>query len=131
VLLESVTVVRPGARTAVVCAGAWGLTMGLFAVATSYPVAVALLVLAGVFNLAFTSIAQTLVQLLAPPPVRGRVVGLFNTAVLGLRAGSGVTVGVLGALVNVHWSLAVSSALVVLTAVGLFVFERRQTASMR
>jgi MFS family permease len=131
VLLESVTVVRPGARTAVVCAGAWGLTMGLFAVATSYPVAVALLVLAGVFNLAFTSIAQTLVQLLAPAPVRGRVVGLFNTAVLGLRAGSGVTVGVLGALVNVHWSLAVSSAVVVLTAIGLFVFERRQTASMR
>ena len=131
VLLESVNVVRPGARTAIVCAGAWGVTMAFFAVATSYPVAVALLVLAGVFNLAFTSIAQTLVQLLAPPRVRGRVVGLFNTAVLGLRAGSGVTVGVLGALVNVHWSLALSSALVVLTALGLFVFERRQAASMR
>jgi MFS family permease len=131
VLLESVNVVRPGARTAIVCAGAWGVTMALFAVTTSYPIAVALLVLAGVFNLAFTSIAQTLVQLLAPPRVRGRVVGLFNTAVLGLRAGSGVTVGVLGALVNVHWSLALSSAVVVLTALGLFVFERRQAASMR
>jgi MFS family permease len=131
VLLESVHAVRPGARTAIVCAGAWGLTMTLFAVTTSYPIAVALLVVAGVFNLAFTSIAQTLVQLLAPTRVRGRVVGLFNTAVLGLRAGSGVTVGVLGALVNVHWSLALSSALVVLTALGLFVFERRQAAPMR
>ena len=131
VLLESMNVVRPSAPTAIICAGVWGLTMGLFPLATSYPVAVTLLVLAGVFNLAFTSIAQTLVQLLAPPRVRGRVVGLFNTAVLGLRAGSGVTVGVLGALVNVHWSLVLSAAAVVLTAIGLFFFERRQVTSMR
>ncbi|HJR49744.1 MAG TPA: MFS transporter, partial [Gemmatimonadales bacterium] len=75
-LLESVDVLRPSVRTAIVCAGVWGMTIGLFAFAPSYPLAVTLLVLAGVFNLAFTSIAQTLVQLLAPPPVRGRVVGL-------------------------------------------------------
>jgi MFS family permease len=125
-LLETVDVVRPTPRTAIVCAGLWGLTIGLFAFATAYPVAVALLVLAGVFNLAFTSIAQTLVQTLAPPRVRGRVVGLFNTAVLGLRAGSGVTVGVVGALINVHWSLALSAAAVVLTATWLLVVESRQ-----
>ncbi len=127
VLLETVDVVRPGARTAIVCAGAWGVTMGLFAVAGSYPLAVALLVLAGVFNLAFTSIAQTLVQTLAPPRVRGSVVGLFNTAILGLRAGSGLTVGVLGAIINVHWSLALSAAAVVITAAGLLLAERRQS----
>ncbi len=126
VLLESVNVLRPSARTAVVCAGAWGLTIGLFAVAPTYPVAVTLLVLAGVFNLAFTSIAQTLVQTLAPPRVRGSVVGLFNTAILGLRAGSGLTVGVLGAVINVHWSLALSSAAVVLTAVGLLVLDQQR-----
>jgi MFS family permease len=119
VLLESVSVLRPSARTAVICAGAWGLTIGLFAVAPNYPVAVTLLVLAGVFNLAFTSIAQTLVQTLAPPRVRGSVVGLFNTAILGLRAGSGLTVGVLGAVIGVHWSLALSSSAVVLIAAAL------------
>ena len=126
VLLETMDGVRPSARTAIVCAGAWGATIGLFAVAGSYPVAVTLLVLAGVFNLAFTSIAQTLVQTLAPPRVRGSVVGLFNTAILGLRAGSGLTVGVLGAIINVHWSLALSAAAVVITAAGLLVAERRQ-----
>jgi hypothetical protein len=125
-LLETVDVVRPTPRTAIVCAGLWGLTIGLFAFATAYPVAVTLLVLAGVFNLAFTSIAQTLVQTLALPRVRGSVVGLFNTAILGLRAGSGVTVGVLGALINVHWSLALSAAAVVLTAACLLVVESRQ-----
>ena len=130
-LLESVDVLRPSVRTAIVCAGVWGMTIGLFAFAPSYPLAVTLLVLAGVFNLAFTSIAQTLVQLLAPPAVRGRVVGLFNTAILGLRAGSGVTVGVLGALIDVHWSLALSAAAVVLTAAGMLAIEQRQRRSAR
>jgi MFS family permease len=131
VLLESADVLRPSARTAILCAGAWGVTIGLFAFATSYPLAVTVLVLAGIFNLAYTSIAQTLVQLLAPPRVRGSVVGLFNTAILGLRAGSGVTVGVLGAFIGVHWSLALSAAAVVLTAVGLLAIERRQPRSAR
>src|SRR5262249_8347933 len=72
-----------------------------------------------IFNIAFTSIAQALVQLLAPSRLRGRVVGLFNTSMLGLRAGSGVTVGVLGALTGVEWSLALSATAVVIVAVGL------------
>jgi MFS family permease len=128
VLLESSTAVQPSARAAIVCAGAWGATIGLFAMTRSYPLAVTLLVMGGVFNIAFTSIAQTLVQLLAPPHVRGSVVGLFNTANLGLRAGSGVTVGVLGALINVHWSLALSAAAVVGTSLALLAREARAAA---
>jgi hypothetical protein len=54
------------------------------------------------------------------------VVGLFNTAILGLRAGSGVTVGVLGAVITVHWSLALSAAAVVITAAGMLAMDRRQ-----
>ena len=128
VLLETSNALQPSARAAILCAGAWGVTIGLFAVTRSYAVAVVLLMLSGVFNIAFTSIAQTLVQVLAPPAVRGRVVGLFNTANLGLRAGSGVTVGVLGAVINVHWSLALSAAAVVATALALLARERRATS---
>ena len=60
--------------------------------------------------------------------MRGRVVGLFNTAMLGLRAGSGVTVGVLGAVIGVHWSLALSAAAVVVVSAGLLARERRSAA---
>ena len=119
VLLETLDVLRPSARAAIVCAGLWGMTIGLFALTRNYVVAVALLVLAGAFNIAFTSMAQTLVQLLAPAALRGRVVGLFNTAMLGLRAGSGLTVGVLGAVIGVHWSLALSAAAVVTIALAM------------
>ena len=125
VLLESAPFIRLSARTAIGCAAVWGVLMALFPAAQSYPAAVILLVLAGTFNIAFTSMAQTIIQLLAPPHLRGRMVGLFNTSMLGLRAGSGVTVGVLGAVIGVQWSLALSASAVVLVALGLLVVDRR------
>ena len=99
--------------------------MALFPFAHAYAAAVMLLVLSGIFNIAFTSMAQALVQVLAPPRLRGRVVGLFNTAMMGLRAGSGLTVGVLGALIGVEWSLTLSAVAVVMVAVGLLVADAR------
>jgi MFS family permease len=126
--LESLQMVRPSARAALACAAIWGVAIGLFSVASTYPLALGLLVVAGMFNIAFTSMAQTIVQLLAPPGMRGSVVGLFNTAIMGLRAGSGVTVGVLGAIVNVHWSLAASAAVVVLIALALLARESQHAA---
>ena len=43
-----------------------------------YPLALALLFVAGFFELSFNAMAQTLVQLNAPAEIRGRVIGLFN-----------------------------------------------------
>jgi MFS family permease len=126
VLLESLDVLRPTTRAAIACAAAWAVAMALFAVAPGYAVAVVLLVAAGMLNIAFTSMAQTLVQVLAPPRLRGRVVGMFNASMLGLRTGSGVTVGMLGAVIGVHWSLALSASAVVLIASGLLVRELRR-----
>jgi MFS family permease len=125
VLLESAAFIRLTARPAIVCAAIWGVLMAMFPATTSYPTAVLLLALAGVVNIAFTSMAQTLIQLLAPPHLRGGMVGLFNTSMLGLRAGSGVTVGVLGAVIGIQWSLALASAAVALVALGLLVVDAR------
>jgi len=125
VLLESAPFVTLSARAAIVCALVWGVLMAVFPAAQSYPAAVIVLVLAGIFNVAFTSMAQTIVQLVSPPHLRGSMVGLFNTSMLGLRAGSGLTVGVLGALIGVQWSLTFSSAAVVLIALGLLAVDAR------
>ena len=128
VLLESTNLLRPSPRAAIACAGIWALAIGLFPAAPGYTSALTLLVLAGIFNLAFSSMAQTLVQLLAPARVRGKVVGLFNTAALGLRAGSGLTVGLLGALIGVQRSLELSAGVVVASAVVLLTWELGPTA---
>ena len=116
VALEARGLLRSTPRTAMVLCALWCMALFGFALAPTYAVAVALLSVAGFLDLAFYSMAQALVQLQAPPELRGRLVGLFNMAALGMRAFSGVTVGFFGAAVGIHWSLAVSTALMLAAA---------------
>lgn len=115
-VLESAGLLRPGARTALLLAMVWCVALGSFALVTSYPLALALLFVAGFFELAFSSMAQTLVQLDAPAASRGRVIGLYNMSALGLRAFSGITVGIVGAALGVHTSLALAAACMLVVA---------------
>jgi len=116
-LLESRGLLKPNPRTALILAMLWCVALAAFAAARIYPLALALLFAAGFLELSFNSMTQTLVQLGAPAAIRGRVIGLFNMASLGMRAFSGITVGLTGALIGVHWSLALS-ALALLTVMG-------------
>jgi len=97
--------------TAVVLAMAWACSLVGFALVRSYPLALAVLFAAGFFELSFSSMTQTLVQMNAPEASRGRVLGLYNMAAAGLRTFSGITVGLAGSLVSIHVSLAVSAGL--------------------
>jgi MFS family permease len=125
-LLESIPVLQGGSRAAIACATVWGAVMAVFPLTHVYAARVALLVLAGILNIAFTSMAQAIVQILAPPGLRGRVVGLFNTSMLGLRAGSGLTVGVLGAVIGIEWSLSLSAVAVVVVGLGLLAADAQR-----
>jgi MFS family permease len=111
ILLESrgsLLATRPG--NALKLSLCWAAALLGFAVTRSYWLALPLLFLAGFFELSFSSMAQTLVQLEAPEAARGRVLGLFSMASAGLRTFSGVTVGLAGSVTNIHTSLAVSAA---------------------
>jgi MFS family permease len=123
VLLEGKGWLAPNVRTAIVCAMLWCVALVGFAATSSYAVAVTLLFVAGILHLAYLSTAQTLVQLRAPGELRGRLVGLFNTSSQGLRAFSGVTVGVVGGLIGVHWSLGLSAMALLAVTIGLFAFS--------
>jgi hypothetical protein len=59
------------------------------------------------------------VQIHAPASMRGRVIGLFNMASLGLRAFSGVSVGLIGSLIGVHWSLGLSAMVMLAIACAM------------
>jgi MFS family permease len=115
----------PTVKSAISCATLWCVVMTAFAFSTSYPVSLALLFIAGALNLSFYSIAQTIVQLEAPLDLRGRLIGLFSMSAYGLRAFSGLTVGVVGGLIGIHWSLALSSMLLLAVTLSLFAFAAR------
>ncbi len=116
---------RPRPRAAMGLAIAWAIALGGFALTRSYPAGLVLLLLAGFFELSFSSMAQTLVQIHAPLPSRGRVLGLYNMASAGLRTFSGVTVGLAGSALTIHSSLAVSAGLVVVAIAVLAAGLRR------
>ena len=119
-LLEGGGLLKASARNAATCSIFWCITIVAFAVSSSYYLSVALLFCGGLLNLAFLSMAQTLVQLGAPTNLRGRLIGLFNMSNNGLKAFSGVTVGVVGGLIGIHWSLAISAMILLAVTVALF-----------
>jgi MFS family permease len=125
IVLEGRALLPARARTAIVLACLWCCALAAFAMAKIYPLALVLLFTAGFFELAFNTMAQALVQLNAPTAIRGRVIGLYNMASLGLRAFSGVTVGLIGSVIGVHWSLALSAVAVLACALGLLGWLRR------
>jgi MFS family permease len=114
--------------TAFKLAAGWGLALTVFAIVRSYPLAIVCLFTAGFFELSFSSMAQTLVQLNAPNESRGRVLGLYSMSVFGLRTFSGLTVGIVGSFTNIHVSLACSGLAFVLIATALNVMVKRTSS---
>jgi MFS family permease len=126
IALEAWGRLRPTPRTAIFLAILWTLCLLCFAATSIYAISIALLFAAGFFELSFNTMAQALVQLNAPTDIRGRVVGLFNMAGLGMRAFSGITVGLLGAAIGIHWSLGLSAAVLL---AFLLILHRRAANS--
>ena len=59
------------------------------------------------------------------------MIGLYGASANGLRAGSGFTVGILGAAVGIHWSLGLSSVTLCLgtLAAGIYALRSRPAAA--
>jgi hypothetical protein len=127
IVLESVGLLLPRARTALVLAMMWCSALGFFALVSIYPLALTLLFAAGFLELSFNSMAQALVQMNAPAAIRGRVIGVFTMAASGMRTFSGITVGLVGGLIGIHGSLSLSAALVFISVAILFAFGSKAT----
>ena len=121
-LLEGKGWLKANVRTAITCAMLWCALIAGFAFSTNYLLSLVLLFCAGMLNLSFYSTAQAIVQLLAPSHLRGRLIGLFSMSAYGLRAFSGVTVGVVGGLIGIHWSLAISAMALMAVTFALLAF---------
>ena len=125
IVLEGRALLPARARTAIVLACLWCCALAAFAIARIYPLALVLLFTAGFFELPSTPWRKPWCSSTHRLAIRGRVIGLYNMASLGLRAFSGVTVGLIGSVIGVHWSLALSAMAVLACALGLLGWLRR------
>jgi MFS family permease len=129
-VLESTGFLRARILTVFALVLLWCAAITGFALAPSYTLALGFLFIAGFLSLAYQAMAQTLVQLNAPPEIRGRVLGVFNTSSLGLRAFSGVSVGFVGGMVgSIHWSLAASAVTLAVVTLLLAWIARRPVSA--
>jgi MFS family permease len=130
-ILEGRGLLPPKARTAFILAMIWCCALFGFARSNTYTVSITLLFVAGFVELGFNAMAQSLVQLNAPGEIRGRVLGVYSMFAMGLRTFSGLSVGLLGSLINIHNSLSYSAAALFLLYVLIFVIRyagRRENA---
>jgi MFS family permease len=131
-LLEVVRFVPQTVGAAVASTLVYGGAIATFAFTGSYLLAVVMLFVGGIANLAAMSIGQTVVQLLAPPERRGQVIGVYSMSASGLRIGSGFTVGLLAGATGVHLSLGMSAGalcLGTLIVLAVIVGSRRRPAA--
>jgi MFS family permease len=126
-ILESRGLLPPNTRTAFILAMIWCVALAAFAQSASYALAIPMLFIAGFVELSFNSMAQSLVQLNAPGEIRGRVIGVFAMSASGMRTFSGLSVGLLGAAIGIHWSLTASAVALFLVLVLLMVRRSMRT----
>jgi hypothetical protein len=127
-ILESRGLLPPNPSSAFVLAMCWCASLLAFALCGSYALSIALLFAAGFLELSFNSMAQSLVQLNAPAAIRGRVIGVFSMSSMGLRMFSGLSVGLLGAAIGIHASLAYSAGALFLLYLATLVVRRARNS---
>ncbi len=130
--LEAIGRVKVSVRLAIVSTMVFAAAILVFSVSRSYALSLGVLVLAGFANIVSASTSQTIVQLEAPADRRGRFMGAYGTLSMGFRAGSGLIIGVLGALLGVTAAVAIDAlallgAALVLLAI-VIAWRRRQRA---
>lgn len=123
-LLEATGVLKPSVSAAVLGTLGFAVALLIFALTDSYVVALIVLVIAGVSNMASTSIGQSIVQLQATPAQRGTTFGAYGMFSSGLRVGNGITLGILGALVGIPFSMAVCSVVLVVGTLFIWFYAR-------
>jgi MFS family permease len=124
-LLEARGLLSPRVTTALVLSMLWCIALGCFALTHSYVLALLFLACAGFLELSMNAMGQALVQLNAPPELRGHVIGTYGMAASGLRFVSGFMVGIVGGAVGVHASLAGAATALLVVVAMLYLWQRR------
>jgi MFS family permease len=102
-----------------------GASLTVFAVSRSLPVSILALALIGFFQVNFYSTTNTLIQVIVPARLRGRVLSLYMLTSIGLIPIANLIGGVLAESLGVEIVLAAGGALTVVIAGSVMLLEPR------
>lgn len=100
---------RTSSRAILVAATGLATTIAATAFAPNVWIAYAMLVMVGMSSSAFLTMSNSVLQLESSPQMRGRVVGLRATAILGARPIGAPVVGWIGEHLGPRWALALGA----------------------
>lgn len=101
---------------------AFGGAVTLFSFAPSIPFAIALAAPVGFTMVACTISCNSLMQLMAPPESRSRIMALYTLAITGFPTFGSLMAGRLGDLLGTNWALSICG---VLCAIQAFYFMKK------
>ncbi len=121
---------RDAKRGYMVILGAFGLTIGLllFALSRNYVLSLAVLPIVGFSGIAMLASTNTLLQTLSPDHLRGRVLGFYTTAFLGIIPIGSFIVGILAEHTSAALTLALMSVICFVVAVATLLNNQRLKA---
>lgn len=98
-----------------VCIG-FGAAVLLFSLAPNMPVAIVLAAPIGFTMVICTVSCNSLMQLMAPPESRGRIMSLYTLAIMGFPTFGSLLTGKLGDMLGTNWALFISGGCCMLQA---------------
>ena len=101
-----------------------GLLIAAFALSTSLLLSLMLLFLGGIFFMALFSISFSLVQLMVPDALRGRVVSIYMVALRGGGPLGALVAGALADTFSAQSVMAVNGILLAVLAGSMLIFKR-------
>jgi len=117
-------------RTLLVGAAGFSLLLFFLALANGWALAIPVLVALGFFSITFTATANSRLQIVAPPQLRGRIMSLYTMLFLGSTPIGSLVLGTLAERQGVRIAVAEIAVLCALGTVGGWLYIRRQQARL-
>ena len=114
-----VSLVRRQGRAVVLAVIGWGVSIAVFGLTSSLPLALAMLALAGAADVVSAIFSGSIVQLSVPDSLRGRLSSMHMAVVAGGPRLGDLEAGVVAALSSVRFSIVSGGLACVLASVGI------------
>jgi MFS family permease len=122
--LASVRKLRVGTRAVCLCALGFAVSLALFAFSHSFVLSFISLAMVGFCQIANRTLSNTMIQIVTPTKLLGRVLSLFFMD-RGLWSLGSVMIGAAAAVIGIDWTFAVCGAVCAIAALSLLHFSHR------